>query len=279
MTKSPLVVLLLIIVGVQAVVLGRQMWPAAQKAEKQAVVSKTSAVQIERIPGSDAKRLTLSAKAAQRLDIQTANVREQQVARRRMVPGEVIALAPGTAASRVAAPAGNNPAASATRLTAGMPVTPDRTGAAIVRIQVTDDIKTFARGQALVFASGNATTGLQANPTDPPGGTDARSADKAVYYSVEGAKLTVGDRVRVAFSMASSDNARKVVPVAAVLYSATGASWVYTTSEPLVFVRHPVKIDFVEGDLAVLTEGPSNGASVVTVGAMELWGSEFYVGH
>jgi hypothetical protein len=278
MTKSPLVVLLLIIVGVQAVVLGRQMyWPAVQKAEKQAVVSKTSAVQVERIPGSDAKRLTLSAKAAQRIDIQTGNVREQQVARRRMVPGEVIALAPATAASRVAAPAGSNPAALATRLTAGTPVAPDRSGAAIVRIQVTDDIKTFAQGPALVFASGNATTGLQANPSDPPG--DARSADKAVYYSVEGAKLAVGDRVRVAFSMASSDNARKVVPVAAVLYNATGASWVYTTSEPLVFVRHPVKIDFVEGDLAVLTEGPSNGVSVVTVGAMELWGSEFYVGH
>ena len=63
------------------------------------------------------------------------------------------------------------------------------------------------------------------------------------------------------------------------LYDAKGGSWVYTTSEPLVFTRHPIKIDFTEGDLAVLAEGPATGTSVVTMGATELWGSEFYTGH
>lgn len=72
---------------------------------------------------------------------------------------------------------------------------------------------------------------------------------------------------------------RKVVPYAAVLYDARGETWVYTSPEALVFVRHAIHIDYISGDRAVLSQGPPAGTAVVTVGAAELFGAEFEIGH
>ena len=69
----------------------------------------------------------------------------------------------------------------------------------------------------------------------------------------------------------------KVLPYSAVLYDANGDTWTYTNPEPLVFVRHEISIDRVEGELAILSEGPEVGTKVVTVGAAELIGTEFGV--
>jgi hypothetical protein len=71
----------------------------------------------------------------------------------------------------------------------------------------------------------------------------------------------------------------KVVPYSAVLYDAHGATWVYTNPEPLVFVRYRIQIDHISGDRAVLSQGPPVGSAVVTVGAQELFGAEFEIGH
>jgi hypothetical protein len=67
---------------------------------------------------------------------------------------------------------------------------------------------------------------------------------------------------------------RKVVPYAAILYDTEGATWVYTSPEPLTYVRHPITVDHIEGDEAVLSDGPASGSAVVTVGAAELYGAE-----
>ena len=73
---------------------------------------------------------------------------------------------------------------------------------------------------------------------------------------------------------------RLVVPYSAILYDISGRTWVYTNPEPLNYVRHEVKVDFVEGgSKAILSEGPHVGAQVVTVGASELYGTEYQVGH
>lgn len=72
---------------------------------------------------------------------------------------------------------------------------------------------------------------------------------------------------------------RKVVPYAAVLYDARGETWVYTNPEPLVFVRHAIHVEYINGDRAVLSQGPPAGTAVVTVGAAELFGAEFEIGH
>lgn len=72
---------------------------------------------------------------------------------------------------------------------------------------------------------------------------------------------------------------RKVVPYAAVLYDVNGGTWVYTNPEPLVFVRHRIVVDYIEGPNAILIDGPAVGTEVVIVGAAELFGAEFEIGH
>jgi len=67
---------------------------------------------------------------------------------------------------------------------------------------------------------------------------------------------------------------RLVVPYAALIYGLQGETWVYTNGEPLVFVRQPISVDYIEGDLVVLSEGPSPGTAVVTVGGALLYGAE-----
>lgn len=67
---------------------------------------------------------------------------------------------------------------------------------------------------------------------------------------------------------------RTVVPYAAILYDTGGNTWVYTSPEPLVYVRHRVVVDYIEGELAVLSDGPELGVAVVIVGATELNGAE-----
>jgi hypothetical protein len=72
-----------------------------------------------------------------------------------------------------------------------------------------------------------------------------------------------------------SGRPRIVIPYAAVLYDADGATWTYTSPKPLVFVRHDIRVDAIEGNAAVLRDGPEAGTAVVTVGAPELWGIEY----
>jgi hypothetical protein len=67
---------------------------------------------------------------------------------------------------------------------------------------------------------------------------------------------------------------RLVVPYAAVIYGLEGETWAYTNLEPLVFVRQPIQVDRIQGDLAILSEGPAVGTPVVTVGVAELYGAE-----
>jgi hypothetical protein len=71
---------------------------------------------------------------------------------------------------------------------------------------------------------------------------------------------------------------RAVVSFAAVVYDAQGNTWAYVTSQPLVFTRHAITVDFIDGGDAVLSDGPSPGTKVVTVGAAELYGAETGVG-
>jgi hypothetical protein len=70
----------------------------------------------------------------------------------------------------------------------------------------------------------------------------------------------------------------RVVPYSSVLYDADGTTLVYTTAEPLVFVRRTVTVESIAGDVAYLSDGPAAGTSVVNQGAAELFGVEFGIG-
>jgi hypothetical protein len=67
----------------------------------------------------------------------------------------------------------------------------------------------------------------------------------------------------------------KVVPYAALFYDLHGATWVYTNPAPLTFVRQSISVDSIDGDRALLAAAVPAGTKVVTVGAPELYGTEF----
>jgi hypothetical protein len=71
----------------------------------------------------------------------------------------------------------------------------------------------------------------------------------------------------------------KIMPYAALIYDAEGNTYAYTAPEPLTFVRKEIEIDRVDGDSVVLSDGPPAGTEVVTVGAAEVYGTEFEVAH
>lgn len=71
---------------------------------------------------------------------------------------------------------------------------------------------------------------------------------------------------------------RLVIPYAAVIYDLNGGTWLYTSPETLTFVRTPITVDYIEGDTAVLSDGPPVGTEVATVGVAELYGADTGIG-
>ena len=86
------------------------------------------------------------------------------------------------------------------------------------------------------------------------------------------------DQVREA-EVKQSTSKQKVVPYSSLIYDPNGQTWVYTSPESLTFVRHKVEVDYIEGDLVVLNDGPPTGTVVASLGVAELYGTEFEVGH
>lgn len=71
---------------------------------------------------------------------------------------------------------------------------------------------------------------------------------------------------------------RTIVPYSAIVYETDGETWVYTSTDDLTFVREQIVVEEIEGDRAVLSEGPAAGTEVVTVGVAELFGAEHGIG-
>lgn len=67
---------------------------------------------------------------------------------------------------------------------------------------------------------------------------------------------------------------QRVIPYSAILYDTEGKTWAYTNPEPFVYFRNPITVDHIDGDKAILSDGPPAGMQVVTVGAAELYGAE-----
>jgi hypothetical protein len=57
-----------------------------------------------------------------------------------------------------------------------------------------------------------------------------------------------------------------------------GETWAYTSPESLTFIRQLITIDSIEGDMAILSNGPAIGTQVATVGVAELYGADTGIG-
>jgi hypothetical protein len=97
---------------------------------------------------------------------------------------------------------------------------------------------------------------VAARPTAPPASTDGEPAP----------------------APAPALTLRRVIPFAALLYAPAGDAFTYVNVQPDLYERTAITVDYVVGDLAVLSAGPPVGTAVVTVGGAELSGAEFGVG-
>ena len=70
-----------------------------------------------------------------------------------------------------------------------------------------------------------------------------------------------------------------VVPYAAVLYDPSGRTWVYESIGPRTYQRAHITVDRIDGDQAYLSASPPPGTAVVSVGAAEVYGTEFFSEH
>jgi len=161
-----------------------------------------------------------------------------------------------------------------------------------VRVPLTEgDLNQVDRGQpALVLAldpDDEEDSGWTAEPDEGPGVDDPADVDLAgedaaevLYYLIDSPEhgLASEQPVLVELSMLGSGTLRKVIPYAALIYDLTGETWVYTSPEPLTFVRQPITVDYIDGDKAVLVDGPAAGTLVATVGVAELYGIDTGVG-
>ncbi len=98
-----------------------------------------------------------------------------------------------------------------------------------------------------------------------------------IELTESGARRTGLEVVEVAMQMVGGVE-RLVVPYSAVTYHFDGTTWTYTNPSTLTYIREPIEIDYIDGTLAVLLDGPDVGTNVVTVGAAELYGVEFGIG-
>jgi hypothetical protein len=94
-----------------------------------------------------------------------------------------------------------------------------------------------------------------------------------VVFTAEGAKRTGLQTAQV-----NSRAGARVVPYRALLYDAEGRTYVYTSPRPLTFLRQEVTVERIDAGRVYLSDGPRAGTEVVTVGAVEVYGTELEIG-
>lgn len=86
------------------------------------------------------------------------------------------------------------------------------------------------------------------------------------------------ERLGLATAAVERTGARLTIPYAAVIYDHSAKTWTYTNPAPQVYVRAPVTIESIVGNVAVLSSGPAVGTRIVTTGSALLFGAELGVG-
>ncbi|MAZ27351.1 MAG: hypothetical protein CL868_09775 [Cytophagaceae bacterium] len=100
-----------------------------------------------------------------------------------------------------------------------------------------------------------------------------------VFYAIDNGDRAFlpGEKVNV-FLPKETLEKNIAVPYSAVLYDYNGGEWVYVRTKPQTFVRTRINVSHVINQMAVITDGLKLGDKVVTLGAPELFGTEFNSG-
>ncbi len=136
------------------------------------------------------------------------------------------------------------------------------------------------RANAHVRGLGAGGAARPAAPIAAPATAGGPSSNAFFFYEVDNrdGAFRMGERVEVAVP-ATTQHEGLAVPYSAILYDVNGGEWVYERTAAQVYSRKRVEVQAIVGDLAVLTRGPPEGALIVSVGAAELFGTEFGVSH
>ncbi len=240
-------------------------------------------VKLENVPGSPVPRVILSARAAQRLGIETGKVTEDVVVRKQMVSGVIIPPLKELPTSGPAAFGGFGGFGAAPAPKKAAKIPPSPAGSVWVQMALSPgEWDRLAKDKPARLLSLSTREKLAkevlARPTGIEPFEDMKRSTLALYYLVPGKDhgLTVNSRMRVELQVAGSDEKQKVVPYGSVYYDAKGAPWVYVNGTPLTFERKRIGVERIVGDVAVLSEGPAVGTPIVTVGAAMLYGAEIF---
>ncbi|UCH82162.1 MAG: SPOR domain-containing protein [Nitrospiraceae bacterium] len=235
---------------------------------------------------STRKRVILTAKAAERLGIETGKVGKESIIRKQIVGGRIIP------------PMKIQPMMTVKNIGfGGFGQLPNMQSPQLVPKQDPADnevwvLVTLSQGEWDRLAKDKPVRLLPlatrdefaydmlALPSGIPPIEDIKRSMLKLFYKVSSTDhgLTLNTRVRVEMQLSGSEEKQKVIPYGAVYYDAKGISWVYVNPEPLIFERQPIIIEDIIGDQAVLFDGPPVGTTVVSVGASLLYGAEVVFG-
>lgn len=118
--------------------------------------------------------------------------------------------------------------------------------------------------------------GVLAKPAAAPPTADPAGATVDLVYEVDNAagRLRPGQKLSVSVPLRTEEESR-VVPWSAVIHDVHGGTWIYERTGERSYVRRRISIRQVTDGRAVLVSGPGVGAKAVSVGAAELYGTEF----
>lgn len=141
------------------------------------------------------------------------------------------------------------------------------------------DLSNVARAQPARIHGLNEASGTPARfvrPVAAPPTADPIASTADLYYALPNADgaWRPGQRVGVTLSARTQDRSL-AVPWSAVLHDIQGGTWVYENTATHTFIRRAVEVRYVAGAWAVLGRAPNVGAKIVTVGAAELFSTEF----
>jgi hypothetical protein len=245
---------------------------------------KSRAVRFEDIPKTTIKRVILTAKAVERLGIETGKVREEPVIETQMVGGRIV---PRPKKRSTVNPSGGGFGGfgNLTPVRAPQPVEQptdapvDEQAWVAVALSQGEWERLWKDKPARVLpliTRVKTQKEVLAQPSEIPPYKDVKRTLLQLYYKLpeRGHGLPLYQRVRVELPLKGSNERRKVVPYSAVYYDSKGSAWLYKNPQPLVFERQRIEVAKIAGDLAILSQGPPVDTEVVTVGSALLYGAE-----
>lgn len=113
----------------------------------------------------------------------------------------------------------------------------------------------------------------------------SKDAQPIIVEAIDGTDLSrlqlsesAAERLDIQLAAVEEADTGLVVPSAAIIIDPTGTYWVYTSPEPLVYVRHKLENVHEASQQAFFEAGPPPGTPVVIIGVPELYGAEFGIG-